>query len=50
MFRFSNILALFVMEQSLVNGLVFFLKKNILLRLSREWIVIVAHPLAWFIV
>lgn len=50
MFKFSNILALFVMEQSFVNGLIFFLKKSIPLRLSREWHGIVALPLAWFIV
>lgn len=50
MFRFSNTLALFVREQSVVNGLVPFLKKNILLRLSREWIVTEAHPWTWFIV
>lgn len=50
MFKFSNTLALFVMEQSFVNGLIFFLKKSIPLRLSREWHGIVALPLAWFIV
>lgn len=35
-FRFSSILALFVMEQILINGFIFFLKKNILLRLSKD--------------
>lgn len=47
-FRFPNVPALSVMEQSLAHGFSFLLQKNTRLKLSREWIVIAALPLAWF--
>lgn len=47
-FRFPNVPALSVMEQSLAHGFSFLLQKNTRLKLSREWMIIAALPLAWF--